>query len=145
MPNWTANSITLRGDKQKLAIFKKKVKGKNGAIDFNRIVPMPENSDTFYADGGFGTEERKKYGKNNWYDWSRENWGTKWNACHIEIEAHDDLIMYQFDTAWDAPRPLVDPIMKLAQELGLLIVWDADHEDGGYESIVDTEELNGAA
>lgn len=172
MPNWTANTITLRGDKQKRAAFKAKVKGENGDFDFNQIVRMPkELADTVsptevvatqkeadernavWKAHTYGGEEircitqeeadrrRKTYGSTNWYDWSRANWGTKWNACHIELSKDDDSLTYDFDTAWDAPRALIEPITTLAQELGLLIVWDADHEDGGYESIVGTEEL----
>ena len=136
MPNWTNNEITLRGDKEKLDAFKQRVAGESGAIDFNRLVPMPEHSETFYADGPIGEEEQQKYGRNNWYDWSTEHWGTKWNACRIETAEHDDTLVYNFDTAWDCPRPLVEPIADLAHALGLTIGWECDHEDGGEETIL---------
>lgn len=36
------------------------------------------------------------YGYVDWYDWSRDHWGTKWNACDCYIS--DDEI--EFNTAW---------------------------------------------
>lgn len=43
-----------------------------GSVDFNKIIPMPDN---IYR-GNLGSEEFKKYGENNWYDWSIKNWGN---------------------------------------------------------------------
>lgn len=79
----------------------------------------------------------QQYGAPTWYEWCYDNWGTKWNACEVAVAEHGGTLTYRFDTAWDCPRPLVDPIVELAHELGLSIVWDADHEDGGYEAIAD--------
>src|SRR5579883_957015 len=176
MPNWTSNTVTIRGDKDKLATFKTRVSGENGAFDFNNFKKTPgeladtvspvnvvatkreadrENAERNKAMGDLAGQtghiayitkveanrRRKVYGSLDWYDWARANWGTKWNACHVELDEGNNYLTYNFDTAWDAPRALVKPITDLAQELGLLIVWDADHESGGYESIVDTEEL----
>jgi hypothetical protein len=49
MPNWTQNTITVRGDKSDLTKFRKRVKGQNGDIDFNRIEQMPESLDIEYG------------------------------------------------------------------------------------------------
>lgn len=39
----------------------------------------------------------KKYGYIYWYDWSVENWGTKWNAYDQKRESDNTII---FETAW---------------------------------------------
>lgn len=39
----------------------------------------------------------------NWYYWNVNNWGTKWDACNVEVTS-DDLkfgsLEYRFSTAW---------------------------------------------
>ena len=53
------------------------------------------------------------YGAQTWYEWSIENWGTKWNSYGYRdnIENWDEAI--QFETAWAAPYPVIE---KLASE-----------------------------
>lgn len=36
------------------------------------------------------------YGHMNWYDWSVDRWGTKWNACDCRFNGST----VEFDTAW---------------------------------------------
>lgn len=38
----------------------------------------------------------EKYGYTTWYDWCRNNWGTKWGCCDFQI--NDNVIT--FSTAW---------------------------------------------
>ena len=74
---------------------------------------MPPHSDTFYRNGNLGTAEREKYGSNNWYDWSINNWGTKWNSCESVITYKDEEdLHYVFQTAWS---PAIPVIKKLAE------------------------------
>jgi hypothetical protein len=100
-------------------------------FDFNKIIPMPD--DIFR--GNLGAEEREKYGNKNWYDWSCDNWGTKWPACDAEItEETDTEIHYRFLTAWDAPRPIVDALRKkMSEDFGATVEWECVHEDGAEE------------
>ena len=91
-------------------------------FDFNAVIPMPPHSDTFFATGGLGDEERKKYGKNNWYDWSNEHWGTKWNSSEARLVSEDeDSLEYWFDTAWGSPVPVIE---ELARKFGVKAVCD---------------------
>ena len=42
MPNWTSNRIFAEGSPEQVSEFIKKIKGENGPLDFNSIIPMPE-------------------------------------------------------------------------------------------------------
>jgi len=43
----------------------------------------------------------------HWYDWNNHHWGTKWDACEVEITYEDDeSVQYKFETAWGAPLDL---------------------------------------
>jgi hypothetical protein len=42
MPNWTSNRIYAEGSPEQISEFLDKIKGDNGVLDFNRIIPMPE-------------------------------------------------------------------------------------------------------
>ncbi|MDD4565712.1 MAG: hypothetical protein PHE79_09610 [Eubacteriales bacterium] len=128
MPNHVINRITLKGDKNEIqkvldAVIKTDEEGKK-YFDFESIIPMPEN---IYR-GNLGMEERKKYGPNNWYDWSIANWGTKWSSYDNEVT--DDYI--QFSTAWSHPRPIV----KASAEMFPLIdfIWEYADENTGYNT-----------
>ena len=91
-------------------------------FDFNKVIPMPENSDTFLAKGGIGAAEKEKFGENNWYDWSIAHWGTKWNSCDAFIsEEGDGFVEYGFNTAWAPPEPIVP---ALAEKFGVNVILD---------------------
>ena len=100
MPNWVTNKITLLGkDKENKEILTF-IKGKErkAFIDFGKIIPMPD----YISKKKLSTEEflvNKKIRKNNWYDWSIENWGTKWNANTIAINLKMVLFLIQRGTA----------------------------------------------
>jgi hypothetical protein len=87
-------------------------------------------------------------GYTDWYAWSTANWGTKWNACHcddVEEYARNDRqpvlvqLTYRFDTAWDAPRALLEPLNDKLEEIApdVEVEWSAVHEDsdGSPETI----------
>lgn len=58
-----------------------------------------------YIKGYFNMQ---RYGFRDWYDWSIENWDTKWNAC-------DDLVSdneISFNTAWSMPEKVYKELAK---------------------------------
>jgi hypothetical protein len=78
------------------------------------------------------------YGHNNWYDWSYQNWGTKWGCYDNEYEDGH----YRFTTAWG---PLDTEILDmLAKDIpDFLYDWEEEQGYGqeieytdGYESVV---------
>ena len=67
MPNHVKNTLSFSGDPKKISEMKEKIKNDEyglGTIDFEKIIPMPEN---IYR-GDLGQAEMEKYGKDNWYD-----------------------------------------------------------------------------
>ena len=77
----------------------------------------------------------KKYGTNNWYDWSNRNWGTKWGDCDLEVEIntynhlenkgeYGDL---KFESAWS---PIGDNIIDMLLEDFPNISYHFEEEQG---------------
>ncbi len=162
MPNWTSNSIYAEGSPEQISEFLEKIRGENGILDFNSIIPMPKLL-RHTASGGreidgkkvsewyviehadyenkkpdkarlFTAEEEaelQQLGARSWYDWSINNWGTKWNACRAEIEDEGAVkygyIRITFETAWDAPEPILKKLADMFPLLSLRCEWR--HED----------------
>lgn len=106
MPNWVTNRIVFHGNQENIDRVLRSIKGNRSMIDFNKIIPMPDN---IYR-GDLGKRERELYGLNNWYDWSVANWGTKWNAQHSSLNHKNTL---WFDTAWSCPIPVLNKLAEI--------------------------------
>lgn len=115
MPNWVKNIVhAIEPD-----VDFEKFTDENGNFTFEKIIPMPEN---IYR-GNLGEEERRKYGENNWYDWSHKNWGTKWDAR--ETRTYRNTV--EFNTAWSCPLPV---LRELGKKVGGILVFYADEDIG---------------
>ncbi len=68
-----------------------------------------KNPDEVFDYGKRVLDNFAQYGAVDWYDWRRNNWGTKWNTTNTEIPAEGVAEVY-FDTAWS-------PVVALMQEL----------------------------
>lgn len=117
MPNHVTNIINA--DKAVLDALT----GENGEVDFNSVIPMPDN----IFRGNLGLKERTEHGANNWYDWSVNNWGTKWNA--YSIQRVDDQTI-SFETAWAHPLPVIKALSQKFPDYVLTV--DYADEDLGY-------------
>lgn len=109
MPNWCDLELrVLDGGCEELREFisGKDSMGRQADVTFHKLIPMPDN----IFRGDLGEEERKLYGKYNWYDWSIEHWGTKWDACHVQYTP--ECVM--FSTAWCPPFPWLEKLAERA-------------------------------
>ena len=104
MPNWCNCSVTFDCSDELFDEICSYVKSENNIFDFGKVIPMPE--DIYHGD--LGQAEREKYGKNNWYDWSIENWGTKWNSEGASLYENT----FTFDTAWSPCSPVIITLAK---------------------------------
>lgn len=140
MPNHIQNKVTFACSEEKLNEILTALQldsGEEGnfdpgTVDFNKIIPMPD--DIFQ--GPLGTKERALYGKNNWYDWSIENWGTKWNAYNFSRNGNT----IGFQTAWAAPHPILEELTVMFP--GVYITHEWADEDLG-QNCGTREYLNG--
>lgn len=123
MPNWVVNKINLMGNNKENSEILNFIKGKEGYgnIDFNAIIPMPD----YIYTGDLGIEEHRKYGKNNWYDWSIENWGCKWNAS-MSCSFAGGVV---FETPWDSPIPVFKKLTELFPKVDMEMTY-ADEDMG---------------
>lgn len=68
-----------------------------------------------YVLGHIMFDNMRMYRAKDWYDWRINNWGTKWNSSHVIENLINDTIvyclMYDFDTAWNSPEPIIDRIL----------------------------------
>lgn len=104
MPNYCHNALFIDGNPETTKQILEVIKSEDNPFDFDKIIPMPD----YIYRGNLSDKERKLYGKNNWHDWSNENWGTKWNSVRAYVK---DNIIY-FDTAWSPCRPVIAALAK---------------------------------
>jgi len=75
------------------------------------------------------------YGSATWYEWSRWNWGTKWNAETVCID--DDAKSVTIDTPWSAPSGVLMALAKMMPKAEAIAMY-ADEDIGsnvGYYHI----------
>lgn len=130
MPNWVKNNVIVTGKKEALEQFKEK-HFKEECLDFETIIPMPDK----IFRGDLGQEEKEKYGDNNWYDWSIQNWGTKWNAGEgylsdvQRIHTNTYMLQFEFTTAWSVPEQIYRKLSELYPDVGITVEF-ADEDIG---------------
>lgn len=184
MPNMITNRITLHGaDQRKIDEVIEFLRGDNGEVDFNKILPMPvelrdtvsgsvsddawdiyeakvlgntsnmeerlswpwvvrENIATiedlmdyiekhhpdidFIEYGKLLHELHHRYGYHDWYEWSINNWGVKWNASGIKRDGNEIV----FNTPWDCVGYLMLEVTKKFPEI--FMDYEFADENFGY-------------
>ena len=145
MPNHTQCKIVIEGTKKDLDAFLKKANTKDShgemkEFTFQAFVPMPES---IYR-GNLGKEEEEKYGKENcWYDWSIDNWGTKWDCYQTDVHRISDKVLVIFlQTAWSPPMPVVKAMSEQFPNLYVSIAYiDEGMAFAGKNTFLNGEEI----
>ena len=110
MPNWCFNRVTFTGTTDEINNIIEFVAGETCQEPFslNSVIPMPEES------------------RENWYDWSVVNWGTKWDVTNCKItDTHEDgIVTYSFETAWCPPEPIYDVLAEKYPEVSISWFYD---------------------
>ena len=96
--------------------------------------PIFKTREDMVAYGKRVIDNIEKYGFMDWYDWSCNNWGTKWNACETEYN-EENPSQVSFQTAWSDVRMLIYELSKQYPK-NLFIYNYAMEETGVYTGVI---------
>ncbi len=112
MPNHITNIVAVSGDESRIQAMLKAVQNDEygvGSVDFNKIIPMPDDSDS--------------------YDWCIANWGSKWNSYGYTADTGFKDGKLTFLTAWSAPHPIMQRLSEMFPDIEFEHEW-ADEDIG---------------
>ncbi len=128
MPNYCSNQMVINNPNEDVrALIREAV-----ASDefFASLFPVEEMTDEvlegLYDDDEVGykmaSDMVSHYGK------QIVGWGTKWDACDVEVDEHEDKVVLSFLTAYSPPIPFYE---RMRKEHGWSI--QASYEEGGMD------------
>ena len=82
-------------------------------------------------------------GYSEWYKWSLDNWGVKWDASNLKIKELSDFhtIIYTFDSPWGTPEHFVIELSKLYPDATFEMVSGSIENDKHYEFVCDNGKM----
>jgi len=139
MPNWCSNSVRITGPNPKIEKLKKAIE----ANEFlHHLFPMPAElkgttagpQATTRAEKQARARLTKKYGYDNWYDWSINNWGTKWEVVTddhnkpevtelTEQNEGESELNFYFETAWSPPIGAYEKYLTDNEEVSIFATY----------------------
>ena len=113
-----------------------------GTINMDKLRDIPAESEEIFLRqrtdidrkdwqlGKTAWHNVQNYGAPTWYEWSIQNWGTKWGAYGYDsgIDLTDDGNLW-FQTAWSAPHPILEKLSEMYPEITFEHRW-ADENIG---------------
>lgn len=115
MPNWCSNIIEINGPKEKVKAIWDNINDNDDTRGLlNALVPMPnEIRATMYGDGI------------DWYGWSVDNWGTKWDVSSEGLEYAEEgdngIIRGWLDSAWSPPLEAMQTYGRDNPDVGIML------------------------
>lgn len=112
---------------EKKRMFKdllKSYSGEKPCFDENPVFKSEEDILTY---GKKALDNYLIYGYLDWYDWSCDNWGTKWNACDCYVGESE----IEFATAWSNVAELMAVLSE--QHPDYEFYYEYADEDMGYQ------------
>lgn len=83
-------------------------------------------------------------GHADWYSWSCDNWGTKWNAySYQDCSTEEGIFEFQFDTAWSPPEPIFHKWAEMFPALNIDVVAFDEGWGFAYDISITNGELEG--
>ena len=102
MPNHVSNQIEFNIYAEKAELIISEIT-QDGCVDFNSLIPQPLS----IYQGNLNRSDDEDFNANQWHQWHRDNWGTKWNAYDGNTKYSDGLVVIYFETAWSIPYPFI--------------------------------------
>ncbi len=124
MPNWCDNTLSVSGPKASVDAFLQKAasKDKPGVpLSFNSIVPQKLKAKRYQNAKKKAVAGMPGNVDFNWYDWNVDNWGCKWDCCHVELEVDETdstkTATFRFDTPWAPPTKFLKKVTAKFKDL----------------------------
>lgn len=136
MPNHVYNTMTVTGTPEAIKAFKEKARHEDREFSYwNFITPPQEAIDSGEYEGTHGWEggESKGNTPNNWYNFNRREWGTKWDAYEVctDFVLEDSEFQVQWVSAWGEPMPVFVAMVEQHPELEFDFSWQEEQGWGG--------------
>ena len=138
MPNHVRNVLTFKNLKAKDRAFilekltremEDDIYPLNKVFDFNKIIPEPLAKEDCPEDCLVNKDSHVMEDVDrpwfDWYAWRNKYWGTKWGAYDAYTNIGTSTITFVFSTAWSAPFPVYEQLLKKYPEL----VWEVRFAD----------------
>lgn len=125
MPNWCQNHLVASGSVEAIKEFLFWLD--DGKNLLSKIIPIPLE----LANGSFpftGSKEEsaaliEKYGADNGYDWTINNWGTKWDVIESDVQDIGHQVGLTFQTAWAPPERAIALLAKMFSNLNFSLAY----------------------
>ena len=157
MPNWCFNRVTCTGTSGDIANLIDYVQEDDNDFSFNAVMTMPpelrevtspvkafktkaevelynaKHKNVEFGAGKAITHAKhrfliKKYGHADWYNWSIENWGCKWDTHADGVDMSDNAdngcVSYRFDTPWGPPQGIYKKLHETFPEVDISWFYD---------------------
>lgn len=136
MPNHVYNTLKVQGATHEVERFKQQAA--TFAFDYhtdddapilsfwNFVRPPQESIDSgrYHATNGWVDGKESGNTPDNWYNWNRANWGTKWDAYDVELQVKSlSHLQYRFTTAWNEPAPVIEAMTEQFPSLRLTLTY----------------------
>ena len=144
MPNWCSNTVMIQGDPNEVEALMESVCDDSNPFSLNKIMPRPEELEGRSApekDEDYAKRMVELYGSADWYHWSIDNWGTKWDTgeCRVISNFNDPMlpgyttVKIEFNTAWAPPLPVYKELSKKFPNTNIYACYDEPGVDfAGY-------------
>jgi hypothetical protein len=106
--------LTVTGPTGEVTRFREAIRGQNETgeeiiIDFNRLIPIPQEVTDPFTPQVLTDDQQVSYSPS----WVERNWGASSNALYTEIlDDKDGIFSVRFDTPWDFPYPILEKIVS---------------------------------
>jgi len=157
MPDWVRNIVICNVKTAERLLSE--IDGKQ-IVDFNNLIKMPEHQpdlekpNPFLAKGNLSGEDMRNFKGRNWYEWSLEKWGCKWNAktTDVVIDKEQDIAVLDFETPYGRPQPVIEKLFLKTRKDRIL--WHCEYEcddvmlnirnfKSNYSKVHTTKQLDG--
>lgn len=148
MPNWVDNILKITGLPERINELREFIagvdsKGKPLLLDFNKVVPMPEELGLTTAPNTVNAQEMTdKYGFQDWYAFCNSQWGTKWNLnsnniCIVDNgDTSGETFELRFDTAWSPPVGIIRALGEKFPDLDFKLLACDPGMEWGYSMTI---------